>query len=260
MVPPIVDYNTYTSGMAKSIEDKLFWVNMIPKSEYDIVIDYGCADGQFLREVRKRNPKCFVCGIDIDDLMLNKARHTIGLQNASYINANNEKLPCNKEVINGVLNLSSVIHEIYSYKTEKEINQFWKYVFESGYKYICIRDMAITEEVAHDKKRINYILNMNNTDEVLRREKFQSVFGSIYQKKNFVHYMMKYRYTENWEREVNENYLPITVEELEKIIPDEYEIVFKKHFVLPFLKDKIAEDWNINFDIPTHIKLILRKK
>ncbi|MGA1049083.1 MAG: hypothetical protein ACO3UU_13830, partial [Minisyncoccia bacterium] len=38
---------------------------------------------------------------------------------------------------------------------------------------------------------------------------FEKVWGSIFKDyRNFIHFLLKYRYTDNWEREVNENYLP----------------------------------------------------
>lgn len=43
------------------------------------------------------------------------------------------------------LNLSSIIHEVYSYSTKEEIDEFWSFVNYTGFKYIIIRDMCLDE-------------------------------------------------------------------------------------------------------------------
>lgn len=44
-----------------------------------------------------------------------------------------------------LLNISSVIHEVYSYCNPDEIALFWSRVFDSGFQYISIRDMMLSE-------------------------------------------------------------------------------------------------------------------
>ena len=75
-----------------------------------------------------------------------------------------------------------------------------------------------------------------------------------------LHFMMKYRYGENWEREKRENYFPITKEELIKLIPDNYEIVYHEEYALDWVKNKIYEDFKYKVEDNTHIKLILKRK
>ena len=84
--------------------------------------------------------------------------------------------------------------------------------------------------------------------------------GSIGINKNLIHYLLKYRYTENWDRELNENYLPISKEKLLSLIPKNYEVIFYEHYALPFLKEKVREDFGIILKDKTHIKLILKRK
>ena len=45
----INDYNVYSSGMKKSIKDKLFFEGLV--EHVDTVIDFGCADGQMLKQL-----------------------------------------------------------------------------------------------------------------------------------------------------------------------------------------------------------------
>lgn len=46
----INNIDVYTSGMQKSLADKLFFVDKV--DDIDTVIDFGCADGSLLREIR----------------------------------------------------------------------------------------------------------------------------------------------------------------------------------------------------------------
>lgn len=76
-----------------------------------------------------------------------------------------------------------------------------------------------------------------------------------------IHFLMKYRYMRNWDRENNENYFPITLEKLLSMIPTEkYEIVYFQNYVLPFTSDQVKKDFDITIRDNTHIKILLKRK
>ena len=104
---------------------------------------------------------------------------------------------------------------------------------------------------------VKKIINKTDTKHL---KDFEHIWGSISNKKNMLHYLLKYRYTNNWAREVEENYFPCTVEEHLAKIPDTYELVHFEHFVLPFHKEVVKKDFDIDFVEPTHIKMILKRK
>lgn len=89
---------------------------------------------------------------------------------------------------------------------------------------------------------------------------FENKQGSIERNKNLLHFLMKYKYEKNWKREVLENYFPIPLEELLSMIPPSYQIVYKDVFALPFTKEAIKKDFDIDIKDTTHLKLILQKK
>ena len=60
--------------------------------------------------------------------------------------------------------------------------------------------------------------------------------GGLTSNKNFLHYLLTYRYVENWDREVRENYFPHSIEEFLSKIPTKYEVVYFEHYTLPFLR------------------------
>lgn len=250
MQTKLANIDVYTARMQKSMYDKLFFVDKIFEP-IDVVVDFGCADGTLIQGVQMYWPECKYIGYDSSEEMIAFAKKKN--QNAEfYSNWNNVR--CNFE--NGLLNLSSVVHEVYSYGAGCDIRQFWDRVFDSGFKYICIRDMAVSKNIHQDEGILHKVLSVNQ--EQVRD--FEDVWGAIEDPKNLYHYLLKYRYVENWEREKREDYLPLSFEEFVSIVPDSYEIKFVEHYRLPFLVDRVKKDFNIVMSEPTHVKMILKKK
>jgi len=69
---------------------------------------------------------------------------------------------------------------------------------------------------------------------------------------------MKYRFTDNWDREVNENYLPVSLETVKSKIPNNYKIILEENFLLPFLKTQVKKDFNVDLTHSTHTKMIIK--
>lgn len=238
--------------MAKSCKDKLFFMNKI--SDVKNIVDFGCADGTLIREMNKVMPDIKYIGYDINPEMVRIARSkSIGNSNISFTNTFPESI-----YKNSLLNLSSVIHEVYSYCSNNEIEEFWNNVFLSGFDYISIRDMCVLESVDRPTNKIDYWKLMNKVNKNQIKE-FESVWGSLMQNRNFLHFLMKYKYVENWDREVKENYFPITLKELIRKITG-YEIVYIKCYCLPYTKSMVEKDFGISIKDNTHVKLLLKKR
>ena len=123
---------------------------------------------------------------------------------------------------------------------------------------IAIRDMMISEKdkIPSDPSDVKKARSLYPE----KLSEYESIWGSIDEGFNLIHYLLKYRYTENWDREVRENYLPITVEEMRALIPSHYEIIYDEHYTLPFIKQSIYHDCKINLRSATHFKLLLKIK
>jgi len=257
---PISNYDQYIIDMSTTMLDKLFFLNEI---SFDVIVDFGCADGTFLESISKSRPNVKIIGYDLDQTMLEKASHK--LPESSILTDDwNVVIKEISGYRNPLLNLSSVIHEVYSYSNPKSVNIFWnKQVFGDNFKYITIRDMMPSVELTR-----NEMNNFKDDAKKVRRKadknyllSFEEVGGSInVNYRNFIHFLLKYKYTDNWQREVNENYLPITLETLKTKIPTEYAIIYEDDFVLPYLKQEVKKDFGVELTHSTHVKMILKNK
>lgn len=250
----ISNLNVYISRMQKSVLDKMFFVDKV-FDPFSNILDFGCANGDLIKALQSLFDEYRYIGYDISEQMLSVAR--INVPSAEFCSGWDEIKVDFKDTL---LNISSTLHEVYSYCTKTEINEFWKRVFESGFKYIAFRDMMLSdaEQMKANSEQYNLIVKNDNYADKLKD--YESVWGKISTQHDLIHYLLKYKYTENWEREVRENYVPITLEQLLDIIPDSYEITYCNHYTLPYTAWQIKNDFGIELTTPTHIKLILRRK
>lgn len=266
----INNYSAYLHGMQMSLQDKLFWTKIIPHDHIDTIIDFGCADGALLDAIDKEQRQQFdekridrlwcLVGIDNNPEMLKKMEK----KNNCILRAQSFGEVPSAFKQNALLNLSSVIHEVYSYCTAEEILNFWDNVFNSGFEYIAIRDMMISKTVQRKK---GYHPHGNSMDEAQLVDycKVRNLGDKGFTEldvKNQLEFLLKYRYIENWDREVREFYFPIYFEQLLNSVADngKYYIEYLNHYTLPFIKETVKEDFGIDIIDNTHCQLILRKK
>jgi hypothetical protein len=264
----IENIEVYNSGMAKSMEDKLFFLPIIG-NEINSFTDFGCADGTLLKIISGILPECKLRGIDMDSRMLQLAEENV--PNAELFLS---ETPINCDFYDGksVLNLSSVLHEVNSYSEDEEA--FWNCIKNSGYSYITIRDMIYNE--AEDEESKKYNLGEMSSEELICEQlnwkkegrlttkkmlrEFEAIWGSVNLKKNLMHYLLKYRYVQNWQREVHENYLGYSTDDIIKNVGYNYRLIYRKDYILPFLYNKVNEDFGIQIDTPTHTNLIFKRR
>ena len=257
----IQDYSEYNAGMKKSLLDKIFFMDKI---DANVIVDYGCADGTLIHFLYNLFPEFTYIGYDIDTTMLTHAtakfkKETLQEKHVCFTN----DWDVVEECIQGrsaALLLSSIIHEVYAYGTRKDVEEFWQRVYKSNFQYIVVRDMIPSHSVDKQSDLNDVRAIMRKANSGMLRD-FQKIWGTIEQNKNLVHFLLKYRYTENWEREVHENYFPMTREAfISAIPPDTYDIEFHEHFILPFLKNVVRADFGILLKDNTHLKIILKKR
>lgn len=254
----INNYDVYNKRMDKSFQDKLFFLDKI-KDNVEAIVDFGCADGALIRHLSELT-NIELVGYDSDYNMIDIAKSKTNKDNCLFNEDFGEIIE--EEIIpqESLLNISSVIHEVYSYLDSKDIKIFWDMVLDSNFKYISIRDLCASES-------INRPSNINDYTKLIQKAKprflsdFESVWGSVRENRNLVHYLLKYRFLENWDREVKENYFGLSLERLLSKIPmDKYEIIYFENYILPYTANKIKEDFDIELHDNTHVKLLLKKR
>jgi hypothetical protein len=256
---PISNLQSYIEGMSYSMADKLFFVDLI---NFDCIVDFGCADGSFLEKLSKSKPGVKIIGYDLDPLMLSQASSKLG-KNATLTDSWSEAIKQTTGYKSPLLNLSSVIHEVYSYtKRNSDIGYFWSnQVFGGDFKYITIRDMI--PSVAMDKEEISQfkqdVKNVRMKSDEFYLKSFEENWGSINGNyRTFMHYLLKYKFTDNWDREVKENYLPVSLETIKSKIPNQYKITYEESFILEHLKRQVKQEFNIDLNHSTHTKMIIK--
>lgn len=266
--PEIRNYDTYNHRMELSMLDKMFFVDKI---QPDLIVDFGCADAVLLKAIHQLKPTIKLVGFDNDPNMLKFGTPDIDIfsdwafiqalldEGTAHINADRSTW-FEPKYKSSALILSSVMHEVFHYGSKHDIDSFWKKVLESGFDYIIIRDML-------PSRGIDRVADTNDVKKVYHKflgtkalDDFERVWGSIENNKQLIHFLLKYKYLEpNWEREVRENYLPLTRETLLSKIPLEYDVIYHEHFVLPYLWQTVKQEVGIEIKDPTHLKLILKR-
>lgn len=255
MTEKIHNQEYYLAEMRKSLLDKIFFIDKMFEPVKNIV-DFGCADGSLLALLQELFPQYTYFGYDNCHEMIQTAEEkNQGIMFSDDFNT----LVANINPKESVLNLSSVIHEVYSYCTKEQIAEFWNRVFKTGFKYICFRDMMLSES---ESSRYTFSMCDFIKFPAGKVNDFIMNWGNVETNVSAIHLFLKSQFfkSENWGREVKENYLPIFVEDLLKIIPKNYEITYCRHYVFPYFKEYCKKNAGIDLTIPTHLQLILKKK
>lgn len=276
----IHNIDTYIKGMSATLKDKMWWLDLIP-GEIDTVIDYGCAQGDLALLLPD---KYRYIGIDNSPEMLQLARHNhllhFGRRSEFYpslIEANGKYEPSTT-----VLVLNSVMHEIFSYLTPAEVHALFEEMFGSGIRCVAIRDMHLPDAEAigrigtHSNRErlnqsfrysnlwteyMNYVLYDRYTEGYIQEDKGRGKFEGmpVY----MTEFLLKYRYVENWKREMREYYLWPWLQMISQYIKADgddhgfYAVAHESEFRVSFIVDKIKEDFDIDFDLNTHRKVLL---
>lgn len=263
---------SYNMNMAKSMEDKMFFINKLPKNGHYIFVDFGCADGVMLNMLSEyyRNDSIYF-GYDISDKMIELAKSKSCSKYSRFIHFSSDwknicdelnKITNEYSMYKVVLILSSVIHEVYSYSSEDEINIFWQRITQK-FHYICVRDMMCSRDIDRiclDKndvavqKAVIDVCCRNSTISKMYSEFFATHKAS--NMKDLVHFLLKYKWEINWSREVAENYFPIYVEDFLEKMKSSHSLKYFERFRVPYLDKCIENDFNIQLHDDTHIKAI----
>lgn len=257
-------YDCYLTKMSKTFFDKAWFMSHLPEDIYTVV-DVGCADGSFMEFLKRSGLDFDYIGIDNNPEM-RKLTEEKGFMCYSSIKEFKESSCLFEE--NMCIILNSVVHELYSYNNES----VWWDILRFHPKYIAIRDMMY-----NPIDRTRFYLPVDDYEKIINvfKEKYPEQFdqfNNIWKYQDYemqiAHFLLKYMYTENWEREVKENYLSYDINNIRKGLVG-YSIEFQTFYKLPYLVNKWKQDFELNKNpelneyirnINTHYKMLLKSK
>ncbi len=252
---PIHNTESYLDGMRMGWVDKLFFMDQL---EPDVIVDFGCADGFILSKIHALNNNIDLIGYDLDENMINKASQSLK-NKARLTNDWNTVVKWLSKYKRPLLVLSSVIHEVYSYSNSKIISKFWnEQVFGNKFKYVAIRDMIPSMKMEKYKHFSEDVEKVRSSSDHKVLSDFENHWGPISRDyRNFIHYLLTYKYTDNWDRELKENYVPVSLETFKKKIPSNWKITMEDDYILHWIQNTVWEDFNVRIKFSTHVKIIL---
>ena len=224
---PVNDLSLYLERMEAGLEDKLFFIDECENVKH--FLDFGCANGVIIEALSKIFPDAKFYGFDANQLSLDIAR--------------------GKNIRNAM-----------SMATYQEMGLFWKFIKRSDFTYIVIRDMAISANTRILTVPHEDVTKVKQKADKALLESFTQEWGSISGTANFIHFLLKYPYKENWATEVKENYM-VNLEVLESATlykrSNPFSIVHYDYYMHPYIKERVKKDLDVDLTFKTHIKMIL---
>lgn len=269
----IKDIQAYVNGLDGALVEKSWFLDFLPE-RVTTVIDFGCADGALMQHCKDRNaplgmmlhrgePLRKACrksgelkyiGVERDAEFRARCRDR-GFE--CYQALDDVPLPDTK---NACLVFSSVLHEVASYGS---LEALWDRL-GAGYgrvwpSYIAIRDMAPGgyDGFSHDAYcELSGVMHRSGRGWML--DDYERRWGRIETGESALHFLLKYRYEANWDREVGENYFaadPATLHRLYR--KSGYRATWSERSALHYLQQRWAEDFGFTADKTTALESFL---
>jgi len=253
-IPPIVDTQRYLGRMSQSLEDKLMLCHYLP-SHTKRILDVGCADGAVTIELAKRFPHAHITGIDLDqefiDLATQRA-HAEGVSNVTFEQIYLRDLLARPERFDAITFIS-VLHEFYSYgqgisSVFKALADAHELLEDGG--VVAIRDMVVPRYFKSTCSITPLVQKIHaRVDLAPAYRDVASMYGNHGALDDLAavnHFFLKYRYTNNWEHEMKENYLAVTLDDyMDFVRLLGLELLHARPYLLPFLRDTWQQDFGL---------------
>lgn len=245
----IADRQGYLERIAKPLQEKLKITGYIPDTAKTI-LDVGCADGTLTLAMAGFFPKVRFLGVDLDGRFIEEAEaKSRGVNNVRFEKVYLRDLLARPERFDAVV-FSSVLHEFFTYgegisSVLKALADAHELLTPGG--LIIIRDMILREYTkGATLEREDIIAKINKENLRPYIADFEKEFGKLDSVYKINHFLLKYWYTENWEREGKENYIPVTFERYEQIFALlGMTVQFQQSYLIDFLKDKWKKDFSL---------------
>ena len=259
-MPAIADYRKYNSDMKKSRWDKAFFADKIPG--VCLIVDFGCADGSLMSFVEDEfYPRFHTVGYDNDPTMVEKANKNgikaFGDLNA-VVNYISEYRP--EEI---AVNFSSVLHEVFHYGAP--LSPITAFIRKINPAYIIVRDMMYEKWASGNSSfpTEKDVIAVKSKLPSWQVKDFEDIYEPITEQKNFMHLLLKYRYTDNWERECKENYFSFGKKDIVSLFTTDMhtDVLWAAQYIPPWIVKRAEDDFGIKIrpSCSTHSSYIFRR-
>lgn len=259
----IADREGYLARMAAPLQEKLKMLRYFPKNPRRI-LDVGCADGiltraiaeMYYRECPDNPPQ--VLGIDLDQGFIDLARmESAGIPNIEF------RKNWLRDMVDGVyqgkprydvVSFFSVLHEFYTYgegmpSVMKAMADAHQVLEIDG--VLPIRDMILHKSAYESDFQVPQVLKKVDARDFVHPflEEHQERFGKVRTVADMNHFLLKYFYTDNWQREGKENYIPVPMEDyLQMFRLLDMQVLHQDLYLMPYLKNRWKRDFDLSED------------
>ena len=248
----IKDREVYLERLAGPLEEKLRVAKYI-SADAKNVLDVGCADGAVTIALAKLFPKISFLGVDLDKDFVKKAQKIATrekIANVKFEAVYLRDLLARPQKYDAV-SFISVLHEFYTYgegisSVVKALSDAHELLRPRG--RIIIRDMILSEFTKEADLYVASVIKKICVSSQFKKRflDFEKVYGKVRTLHALNHFLLKHLYGENWDRELKENYVPVTFEQYEQVcLLLGMKTQVKISYLLPYLKNKWQEEFNL---------------
>ena len=246
----ITNSKIYLERLAAPLQEKLKIIKYFPEN-FKNGLDIGCADGVVTQELANLFPNANFLGIDINPDFISLAHNRENTNRNLYFRCIYQRELLAEPQRFDAVTFISVLHEFFSYgegisSVLKALADAHELLNKNG--RIIIRDMVLNSYTKNSNLYTTNILTKIKATKYKKQipdfEKYHGKLNTIYR---INHFLLKYWYLENWEREAQEHYIPVTHEEYEQIFNLlGLNLLYKESYLIPFLKNKWVKDFDLN--------------
>jgi 2-polyprenyl-3-methyl-5-hydroxy-6-metoxy-1,4-benzoquinol methylase len=238
------DAGGYLRRMSNGMADKIRVARFLAKAG-ESVLDVGCADGAVTKALAVAMPGNRFKGIDTAANFIDAAKRAAG-PNTVFRCCFLRDLLLTEERFSAVT-FMSVLHEFFTYgsgitSVVKALADARELLLPNG--RVIIRDMALPRDPGDLRSVVEKVKSKTEYRALIAN--FERYFGAL-GSANINHFLLKYFYTNNWDRECPENYTPVSIEEYHAILNVlRMKLLHSETYTLPFLAQKWATDFGLS--------------
>jgi ubiquinone/menaquinone biosynthesis C-methylase UbiE len=212
------NFESYKLNLKKSLKEKLFFLDKIDLTEYDLIVDFGCGTGDVLIELAnsaRLNINCKLVGYDTNPEMIKYAKSNLvnSVEEIKYIQDYLSLKEQIKHAKKGLIIFSSVLHEV---EKQEQINIINNIML--NFHTVVIRDMIAPTNNPRVPRKVRK--NVYKQSPKWQIKAFEDKWGKIKHRKELYRFLLMNEFVDNFETEVQEDYFSVLWDEINKVLVD----------------------------------------